>query len=735
MSWFADLAGKAELLLEKVDKTAANALQVEKGIGSESSSSVNPQPRGTTTSAVEKSYGGTADDILTGKAASKTSVNINNGQPGSPKPKSGFQVPRTSSLTNTVQKNKDDHLFEFLNSGPSGGDKKKIANQLNSSSPIQTSSPKMPKLNNAGQLEQSKKSNLTRSGNILEKEAYQSDDSVDVIDASPSQSTDKTDISVTVLPEVESVPMSHTTQPSENAQQPTRVSNLELENKLLRKEVNSLNEELLSLAQRSKEAQERHQDSERELEKLNKQLQKEGNLIREFQTREDDLREAMGAKDSQLAVLRVRIQESDQELKEAKERLERFQSENERILKDHTDSSGIQNQVLDDLRARLQETESALKHEQGSHQQTRNESAERQSKLENEQRAMAETVKTLQKSIVEEKRNANECASKLRLFENKLLTASQEMRDYKEKAGRILQAKEKVITSLKEGKSIVGDSSGITSAEYEAVCQEKDVLRDELNQAKYTMEQLKVDLQELEQQLQSESELAQEQAEHLQSLVEDEKRLKEEANHDVLKTREELQTICDDHYKQKTKLITEIQERDGEIQKLKSQLLAKSYTTTSEAELENRVRALTENLIQKQTVIEALSTEKSSLVLQLERLEMQYKDIQRSTSRVSASASVQGFDDSDDGGRVRSITSIMPSQITESAKVHKAVNEIDKFSIRLGVFLRRYPIARLMLIVYMILLHLWVFVVLLTYQPEVHSSSPAGPMPNVPKPD
>ena len=38
----------------------------------------------------------------------------------------------------------------------------------------------------------------------------------------------------------------------------------------------------------------------------------------------------MGAKDSQLAVLRVRIQESDQELKEAKERLERFQSENER---------------------------------------------------------------------------------------------------------------------------------------------------------------------------------------------------------------------------------------------------------------------------------------------------------------------------------------------------------------------------------------------------------------------
>ena len=45
-------------------------------------------------------------------------------------------------------------------------------------------------------------------------------------------------------------------------------------------------------------------------------------------------------------------------------------------------------------------------------------------------------------------------------------------------------------------------------------------------------------VQELEQQLQAESETAQEQTEHLQSLLDEEKRLKEEANHDVLKTRE-----------------------------------------------------------------------------------------------------------------------------------------------------------------------------------------------------
>jgi len=51
-------------------------------------------------------------------------------------------------------------------------------------------------------------------------------------------------------------------------------------------------------------------------------------------------------------------------------------------------------------------------------------------------------------------------------------------------------------------------------------------------------------------------------------------------------------------------------------------LTTKAVNASSEAELENRLHALTETLIQKQAMIEALSTEKSSLGLQLERLEV-----------------------------------------------------------------------------------------------------------------
>ena len=82
----------------------------------------------------------------------------------SKQPKKLSTVPRTTHSTSTGKKN-DDQLFEFLNSGPgSDGDKKRISNQLRSSSPVQTSSPKMPKLNNAVQHEQNKKDKLPTSG-------------------------------------------------------------------------------------------------------------------------------------------------------------------------------------------------------------------------------------------------------------------------------------------------------------------------------------------------------------------------------------------------------------------------------------------------------------------------------------------------------------------------------------------------------------------------------------------
>src|SRR4051812_16652860 len=100
-------------------------------------------------------------------------------------------------------------------------------------------------------------------------------------------------------------------------------------------------------------------------------------------------------------------------------------------------------------------------------------------------------------------------------------------------------------------------------------------------------------------------------------------------------------------------LQTKLQEKDAEISRLINQVLLlfifllqllfilkiflgmvhfdfqaahRPTLYNNENELENRVRHLTENLIQKQTVIEALQTDKQSLSLQLERMEVSFRD-------------------------------------------------------------------------------------------------------------
>ena len=51
-----------------------------------------------------------------------------------------------------------------------------------------------------------------------------------------------------------------------------------------------------------------------------------------------------------------------------------------------------------------------------------------------------------------------------------------------------------MIASLRDGSK--GDVAiGISSSEYEEVCHERDMLKDEVNQYKYKIEQLKADLQ------------------------------------------------------------------------------------------------------------------------------------------------------------------------------------------------------------------------------------------------
>lgn len=68
------------------------------------------------------------------------------------------------------------------------------------------------------------------------------------------------------------------------------------------------------------------------MEKWNADNSNNDRLVRELQAQVDDLTEAAAAKDSQLAVLKVRLQEADQLLNSRTEALESLQNEKSRYL-------------------------------------------------------------------------------------------------------------------------------------------------------------------------------------------------------------------------------------------------------------------------------------------------------------------------------------------------------------------------------------------------------------------
>jgi len=704
MSWLSDLAKGAEALLEKVDQSTASALQNERHSPETSSYAALSETNqdGTLTIAPV-----TNDQYQTASIQSLPART---------------SVPVTKSIqrpVSTSRKKTDEQLFEFLNSGPSSlATAEKRAPQFTSTPVKQKSSQNAQQPDDqTGVVFKSEKTMSTDKEGPASQEVEKVDNT-EIPSLSLENVAIPDEIDGTVKPKTE-------VKSTENElkKRDDRVSNLQLENRLLKGEITSLNEELASAMKRLKEAEEGAKHLELKLEHAQNQMMQQDRIVRGVEEKERDLSEALKAKDSQLAVLRVRMQEADDELNSKTELLRNLTAENERILKDHTDSTGLQSVALDSFKVKLEEKEKELKNIQAEFNRAQSEIMDLRGKLQNEQLQMADSVKTLQLKFSDEKAKVKDLDHNLRMAKDSADTAQRDFKEYKDKATRILQAKEKLINSLKQG-TVGSEASPIMFTELEEVKQERDLLREELQQSKYKLEQLKVELFEAEQQSQTEIEEQQQAAENLEKSLEEEKNRRQHLEEELLRSSQELTLLKEDLTRQKSKTAAVLQERDTEIQRLNHQISLKSSLSPSQEELENRVHAITDNLIQKQTIIERLSTEKNSLSLQLERLEQQYRDVQQhlSNSNIHMRHSHFDIEDSEEGNS-NSLASIMPAGVVRSKRWKSTVNVIDKFSIRLGVFLRRYPIARLFVILYMFVLHLWVTIVLLTYQPEIHTKN------------
>ncbi|XP_040414748.1 golgin subfamily A member 5 isoform X2 [Cygnus olor] len=733
MSWLVDLAGKAEDLLNRVDQGAASALSKKdtassavydhKNLDSANEYSELRQHTGELkyqTSSKAAYISSAADNIKHQKAAILAgTANVKPARRTSSEvasPAESVSTPRASSHFVRRKKSEpdDELLFDFLNSSEKEPNGRMDSKKEKSKAPVTQNHSRTSSISSV--------STSTQSGKTTEDNSTRSQETPDSSDSGLGAQVDG----------VKDSSLSAVASPSLTANDDFKsheLSNLRLENQLLRNEVQSLNQEMASLIQRSKETQEELNKSRERVEKWNVDHSKSDRMVRELRARVDDLTEAVGAKDSQLAVLKVRLQEADQLLSSRTEALEALQSEKSRIIQDHSEGSSLQNQALQTLQDRLRDADSALKREQESYKQMQNEFAARLSKMEAERQKLAEGITEAERKFLDEKRRADELQQQVKVTKNHLESAKQELADYKQKATRILQSKEKLINSLKEGSGIEGmDSHTASTVELEELRHERDTQREEIQKLMGQIQQMRTELQDMETQQVSEAESVREQLQDLQEQIAAHKMAKQEAEAELERQKQELHYTEEELYRTKNTLQSRIKDREEEIQKLRNQLTNKALSSSSQTELENRLHQLTETLIQKQTMLESLSTEKNSLVYQLERLEQQLKAIQGSSSN-GPSINMSGIDGAE-GARMRNVPVLFSDMDTNMAgmygRVRKAASSIDQFSIRLGIFLRRYPIARVFVIIYMALLHLWVMIVLLTYTPEMHHDSPSG---------
>jgi chromosome segregation ATPase len=384
-----------------------------------------------------------------------------------------------------------------------------------------------------------------------------------------------------------------------------------------------------------------------------------------------------------------------------------------------------------------------LQREKDAYLNAQNEHMSIQSKMEMEKQSLAEILKTAEKRLNDEKSKNLELSSQLKASKSSNNYLKQELEDYKLKATKTLQTKDRLISQLKDNANGLlndnvdaADGSGhkmnnLKSIEIEELQSERDHLKEDLNSKNITLELTRNEMMELESQTSYEIENLKDQVKTLEDQEHELKQSKECLEQDLKSLRQQLDYARDELYKQKTNLNNRLQEREYEIEKLRNQITTKSLGTTTEKELENRLHMLTENLIQKQTLIEALQSEKHSIFLQLERSEKRLQDYESIVSSKKNSTYIRM---SDDDNPSSNILKESPFDHEMTRKVKRAATEIDKFSIRLGVFFRRYPIARVMLLFYMFILHLWVVFVLMTYKPEAHDHllQNGPPMPAAP---
>jgi len=313
----------------------------------------------------------------------------------------------------------------------------------------------------------------------------------------------------------------------------------------------------------------------------------------------------------------------------------------------------------------------------------------------------------------------------------------QEHADYKARAARVIQEKDRALAALRtaggSGDSGEAAAGSEHSAAHSAPVSFNEALEMEISQLTRERTRLQAEVQELTQLLaDTHMELDEE-----REMWKSDKRELVAAAAAAEEAAARLKAEAEEERRQMTDLR---REKDAAIASLQRQLAAvpsapadstapassssshakpAAHTPTrNEAELEARLHALSEHLIQKQAALDTLTSEKAALLYKVEGLVQERNTLllQKNAARPALSG---GFDM--EAAAMPPMPPMSSIAKVKSKTIIRAANYFDNVFITLGRVLRQSPLARLLTFLYVMILHLLVFVVIATITPEQHS--------------
>ncbi|RTG81959.1 uncharacterized protein DC041_0000535 [Schistosoma bovis] len=442
---------------------------------------------------------------------------------------------------------------------------------------------------------------------------------------------------------------------------PSITSDLQLENKLLRSEVSSLSQEVSGLLRRNHKASEEIKQLTGQVDRLNNQLKDSDQRVRELQIKIKESELSKTPNTNNVELLETKLKQTEMELTTVQNNLKYVQSQLEK------------------------------------------------NKL---------TINTLEASLYESRQQSLIADKRIELTQNDNIRLTRELTQYKEKANHILAMKERVISSLRGQDvnleqlqtTVVNSENNSENELITSIRAECDLLREEATRWRLEVEHREMAMQELELQMQAEKDSLRRNIELSEQQAEREKQLREEADTELAHSRQSIRELEETFSRQKADLHNKLMSTESELARLRqiasNESLRNTPPSRSDPEniltLESRIRQLTDNLLSKQDALDSIRLDRvlsdnESLISALPNYDTQ---LILGYGR-SYQSSIGGYGCT----KLNLHDTPIPKQLRPLAY------RIDNFGIQIVNSFRRFPVIRLTVIIYLIILHLSIIIV------------------------